>query len=211
MNTAPSSPTYVFKGKKIDRKQFDQLFRDNETLVIANGGAVEHGTLGLYLSEDDLVADLKGTPSGDAVAKVREGARKLLMDQAKENEKVLAARHQKEDERVTKEYLRLSKETGLPHDSPELLQKAIDARIINSAILFEHINYGGAWRLVGKGNLSWIGFNDKTSSFRMILSVGFLAEHANFFGRKYWTFGLNFSDPDLRNANFNDIASSVWL
>lgn len=211
MKTSHISPTYVFKGKKIDRKQFDQLFRDNEQLVIASGATFERGTFHLYLKEDDLVAELKGTPSGDDIAKVREGIRKMLKDEAKESEDVLVVRHQKEDERVTKEYLRLSKETGLPHDSLELLQKAIDAKIINSAILFDGYNYTGTWKVVGKGNLQWIGFNDRASSFKMILSVGCLCQNKNFGGRRYWTFGINFSDPDLRNANFDNIASSVWL
>lgn len=209
---ASTSPTYVFKGKKIDRKRFDELFRDNEMLVIADGGAVERGTLGVYLKEDDFVADLKGTRGADTVAKVREDVRKVLMDRAKEPEKEQAARYHKENERVTEEYLKLSKKTGLPLDSQELLQQAIDARIMNSAILFEHINYGGSWRPVGKiPHLGWIGFDDRASSFKMIFSVGFLASNTWFSGRRYWTFGTYFFEPDLRNSNFNDITTSVWL
>ena len=131
-----------------DRKQFDELFRSNETLVIADGGAVERGTLGVYLNENDFVADLKGTAGADAVAKMREDVRKMLMERTNEKDEVLAARYKTENERVTEEYLKLSKKTGLSPDSPELLQKAIDARIMNSAILFEHVNYGGSWRPV---------------------------------------------------------------
>jgi hypothetical protein len=210
--TADTSPAYVFNGKKIDRKQFDELFRANETLVIANGGAAERGTLAVYLNEDQFVSALKGTSSADAVAKVREDVRKMLMDREKEKEEVLAARYKKENERVREEYLKLSKKTGLPHDSPELLQKAIDARIMNSAILFEHVNYAGGWMPVGKvPKLSWFGFNNKTSSFKMIFSVGFLADGEWYSGRKYWTFGTYFFEPNLVNSNFNDITSSTWL
>ncbi len=204
-------PTYVFKDKKIDRNKFDQLFRENDSLVIANGATSEKNTLRIYLKEEDMVADLKGTPNGEAISKVREDVRKFLMDQAKTPEKELVARRQIEDERATKAYLELSKKTGLTHDSLELLQKAIDAKIINSAILFDGYNYTGAWKLVGKGNLSWIGFNDRTSSFKMVFSVGFLAQHNDFKGRRYWTWGTHFFAPDLRTASFDNMASSVWL
>jgi hypothetical protein len=54
---------------------------------------------------------LKGPPSADAVAKDREEVRKVLMDRGKEKEEVLAARSKKENERVTEEYLKLSKKT----------------------------------------------------------------------------------------------------
>ena len=48
-------------------------------------------------SKDDFVAALKGTPGADAVAKVREDVRKMLMERTNEKEEVLVPRAAAED------------------------------------------------------------------------------------------------------------------
>lgn len=110
--------------------------------------------------------------------------------------------------------------SGLRVNSKELFMKATNADcdqlegpIFDPSIIYEHINFGGAWRPLSGTipNFRWIGFNDKASSMR-VAGAGILFQHAWYKGQRFYFGGVPYMDfSDFREFGFNDLASSVAL
>lgn len=139
--------------------------------------------------------------------------------QAQENEvSALQARGAEEHARKLSQLLR---DARISPDNPEAVQELIAnynplaGPPVHSALLHEHINSQGQWRILPGGwvwpKLSWLGFNDVCSSVTCFMGGIHLFEHTFFKGRRIGMFAYPGAKWNIHGYPFyfNDMASSA--
>lgn len=211
----PSKMLRLMNGKEVDRKT---ILDKAEVIACGNLLPTSHAIYG-FTSEEEFQEWADSLFIADSIRRIHEfvhEARKY------ENDGLASI------EAIWKEYIdsmtdllkKLANREGVAENSRDLFLVAeglsghpLQPKVLNSAILYQHINFGGSWRPVTGPipHLSLIGFNDTTSSVRMF-GTGFLAQHGFWRGRRFYMLGIPWIEfADLREFDFNDRASSVLL
>lgn len=172
---------YVLAGKKISREasRKSALKKKLPTydILAAINDESETDTIHAFKSEKDFEKWAKDAGYEDKVSHLKQ-----KMEEAEERGE--DSRYDKEIEdkirRVTKELHKLSQELKLPSYSHQFIREAQKRRIIDSVMLYEHVDYYGRWigfSPPGHRDFNRIGFNDIASSLWFAGLFGALCEH----------------------------------
>lgn len=180
------------------------------------------GTTDAVVAFDDDLAFLRWAekmPNGEKFYKLTrlvDEVRKLEHDDLTQVKEARKRRTQY----LTRELEELASRRKMAVNSAEVFLEAtaagchpLEGAILDPAIIYEHINFGGSWRPLAATipDFRWIGFNDKASSMR-VSGAGILFQDTWYRGRKFYFGGVPTMDfPDFRQFAFNDLASSVVL
>jgi hypothetical protein len=209
---------FQFKDNLLTR---DQLVADAD-FQAASASAMAVGfdpnnahTVHVFASETDFVSWSKGTQHASEVANAV-ASMSTIRQRGETDRDQIMARFNENNQRISAEMEKLSKQMKLSWPSEELFRKGHELGIIHSLFLFDPANYSPPWRLIDTvpmPDFRWPGFNfDNVTSSLYVSGVGILYDGYWFSGRSFWVGGFPFwGISDLSVFNFNNVASSAWV
>jgi hypothetical protein len=175
-------------------------------VLVAGDIMSERNAVAVFESNDGFLEWAKTTKYADKTAEVS----RLISESPrmnKDQEKRLQAKTQETIRKLEK----LSAETNMPIWSAELFARAHEAGVLQSSLLFRHINQGGDFRPIYTGipvpHFGLIGFTD-TASSALVSGVLLLCSRFWFRGARLWLYGAPAAQWNLTDFGFNDRAAS---
>jgi hypothetical protein len=191
-----------------------------ESEVIVAGGATSDPERALVFDTEDAYRTWAASvPIGEHYMRLDMATlrfRALEDDAGDERARII---HRRRLERLREDFDDLRARLGENTPFAELFAKAsydaplLEGPILDSMTLHHRTNLGGDWVPIHNytpiSNLGWIDFDNRTTSV-LIHGVGVLARYTRFRGRKLYLAGFPVLEyPDLKDFNFNNLASSA--
>jgi hypothetical protein len=205
---------YVVNGKQTKKEEAVKY----PIMAAGEGLSDEDGAIYAFESQQAFVKWSGKTKQAETIARALEGIEVLKKDKQKDNN-VAKERQEKLARRVLEDLDELSRRTGLPISSTELLMKASEDSPLLEGRIFDHSSFiwersggmGAAWPVFGipYPDLNWFQWGNRAVSIN-VNGFAVLTDNAWFGGQSVFLFGIGWPLFELSLLGFAFRAEAIY-
>ena len=204
---------YVVNGKQTKKEDAVKY-----PIMAAGEGLSDEGAIYAFDSQRAFVKWSEKTKQAETIARAVEGIEVIKKDKQKDHN-VAKERQEKLAKRVLADLEELSKRTGLPISSTELLMKASDDSPLLEGRIFDHSSMmwdrsggqGAPWPVFGipYPDLNWFQWGNRAASIH-VNGYAVLTDNPWYGGQSVFLFGFVWVLFELTFFNFHSKAESIY-